>query len=865
MQNAMQEASEAFAQVATAVAESQNQQCSSAGRSVMDYDHPHDLKLALEERMLSAGYPCAEPAPGVSDWLLPIPDPDAEPQVVLTEMQRLLTLKSYLLLDAAKEEAFDQLTREACAVYDVPTSVISLVDLGRQFFLSSTGAPDETRETPRTTAFCSHTILAKQGICVVPDTIQDARFRNNSLVTGGPKLRFYAGAPLVSPEGYKLGTFCIEGPEPRPQGLSKEEQIKLKEFAAKAMKLMVDRRSTVMVRAHLSTNLPQNTHIRRHAAVTTNLGALIYQHYFDESVTAMKCFQESVQTVMHLEEEPASAVNNNTAATASDMSDENNPTTAGTTVASPPIFLSKERQEGLYTLLECMKAAGSREQMDTLLEKVHVYFPTTGDNAVHLPPIHADHIPRENSVPGIFSLSSVLQQGAPSQVRMQGLTFNEAFEVSLLVAEAFDPANPSQANQLDDISFIIPLNQCSKATLFNMGLVHYQWGSADVAMQYFDLAASLSQTNDPTHFDPVILGCLNNMAQVNLQYARSTEAMELLSDALTRGNAALTNIYGFGGDDISVASNESDTIMEESSGIDSALDRRRTLRLRRKLARTLLNIGHVHFFKCEFETAQKTLIDALNVLYTDLEVIEVASIWYNMALVQYYTGDKVGALKNIENFLALAQKLLCSSTKHIQIADALHRKGKILFELGVMTNNYNSVNESMTYLNDALKLRRDLLGEADPAVAESLCMIGKVLLQHNEHDKALQAFQMGLAVQRETLATKAIRGTQEDQLLSFEVAQTLLEIGRVYHAQSDLQKALLAYLEVGELTRKFFGPNHMFVRRIDTIIGNLYTDLGDSEKSKYYLDEAFRIQQQAAATSTTDGSTGTGNPAGPAA
>lgn len=853
MQNAMQEASEAFAEVATAVTESQNQQCSSAGRSVMDYDHPHDLKLALEERMVSPGYACADPPTGMSDWLLPVPDPDAEPQVVLTEMQRLLTLKSYLLLDAAREEAFDKLTREACEVYNVPTSLISLVDLGRQFLLSNTGA--DVRETSRTSAFCSHTILSKHGICVVPDTIQDARFRHNCLVTGGPKLRFYAGAPLISPEGYKLGTFCIEGPDPRPEGLTIEEQIKLKEFASKAMQLMVDRRSTVIHRAHLSTNLPQNTHIRRHAAVTTNLGALIYQNYFDESVTAMKCFQESVQTVMHLEEEPAS-----TSSTSSEMSDKNQD--ESTSTANQPIFLSKERQEGLYTLLECMKAAGSREQMDLLLEKVHAYFPTNSDNVMQSPPIHADHIPRENSVPGIFALSSVLQQGAPSQVRMQGLTFNEAFEVSLVVTEAFDPAMPSQANQLDDISFIIPLNQCSKATLFNMGLVHYQWGSADVAMQYFDLAASLSQTNDPTHFDPVILGCLNNMAQVNLQYARSQEAMELLSDALTRGNAALTNIYGFGGDDISISSNESDTIMHESNNVaDPSEDRRRTLRLRRKLARTLLNIGHVHFFKCEFSNARKTLVDAINVLHTDLELIEVASIWYNMALVQYYTGDKVDALRNIDKFLALAQKLLCSSTTHIQIADALHRKGKILFELGTMTNNYNSINESMTHLNDALKLRRDLLGESDPAVAESLCMIGKLLLHHNEHDKALQAFQMGLAVQRETLATKAIRGTQDDQLLSFEVAQTLLEIGRVYHAQKDMNKALMAYLEVGELTRKFFGPSHMFVRRIDTIIGNLYLDIGDTEKSKHYLDEAYKIQQNAA--TSADGSSG--NPAGPAA
>jgi tetratricopeptide (TPR) repeat protein len=456
-------------------------------------------------------------------------------------------------------------------------------------------------------------------------------------------------------------------------------------------------------------------------------------------------------------------------------------------------------------------------------------------------------MPRENSVPGIFSLSSVLQ-GAPSQVRVQGLTFNEPFEVSLEVIEAFDPTSPTKSNQLDHISFIIPLNQCSKATLFNMGLVHYQWGSADIAMQYFDLAASLSQTNDPTHFDPVILGCLNNMAQVNLQYGRSTVAMELLLDALTRGNAALTNIYGHGSDDMSTSSTDSTSLNETNADpIEerNATDRRRTLRLRRKLSRTLLNIAHVHFYKCEYDFTMKTLLDAIKLLHTDMEVIEVASIWYNMALVQYYKGEKADALMKLGKFLDLATKILCSNTNHIKIADASHLKGKILFELGTSATTITTtadMMESMMHLNDALKLRRELLGEADPAVAESLCMIGKVLLKCCEYDKALQAFQMGLAVQRETLATKTVPGIPEDQLLSFEVAQTLLEIGRVYHAQNDLTRALSSYLEVLDLTRKFFGPTHTFVARITAIIGNLYLDLGDAEKSKDYLDDSYAIQ-----------------------
>jgi tetratricopeptide (TPR) repeat protein len=820
MQDAMQEASASFA---AAAAEQQNVivQSSVAGRSVVDYENPEDLRAALEERMEVAGHACAEPPMGKSDWLLPVPDPDAEPQTVLTEMQRLLTLKSYLLLDAAKEEAFDQLTREACALYNVPTSLISLVDLGRQFLLSNTGIEDGTRETPRTAAFCSHTILSKQGICVVPDTTQDPRFRNNCLVTDGPKLRFYAGAPLISPEGYKLGTFCVEGPDPRPEGLTREEQEKLKEFAAKAMHLMVERRS-VMQRAHLAGNLLANVHMRRHAAVTTNLGALIYQHYFNESVTAMKLFQESVQTLMHIEDEhQTAAAGSASAASSSEQADQ-------------PPFLTPERQDELYALLELMKAAESREQMDEVLEKTHLQFPNdVVTTATLLPNVAAENIPRANNVPGVFLLSSKLK-GSQSQVRVQGLTFNEAFEVSLLVAKAFDPADPH--SNLDDRSFIIPLNQCSKATLFNMGLIHYQWGSADIAMQYFDLAASLSQTNDPTHFDPVVLGCLNNMAQINLQYGRSADATELLSDALTRGNAALTTIYGHGSDDISCSSTESNGVMETKEEIDhqNLNDRRRTLRLRRKLARTLLNIAHVHFFKCDYDPTMTTLVDAFRLLHTDMELIEVAAIWYNMALVHYYQGSKQEALENVNKFLNLAQKLITTSPNHIQIADALHQKGKILFEMG------NS-QESMTMLNEALKLRRELLGETDPAVAESMCMIGKVLLQREEYDVALNAFEMGLAVQRQTLAAKV--GGGDDQVLSFEVAQTLLEIGRVYHAKHNLNQALASYLEVGHLTRNFFGDRHPFVARIDTIVGNLYMDMGSTEKAQSYFDEAKAISE----------------------
>ena len=127
-------------------------------------------------------------------------------------------------------------------------------------------------------------------------------------------------------------------------------------------------------------------------------------------------------------------------------------------------------------LLEQMDAAETREQRDEVMIRVRAMFPDD------VPMRHAGtgNIYTIESIPGLFSASSKLK-GAPSQVQMQGLFFNEAFEVSLEVAKAFDPQDPH--SNLDDRSFIIPLNQCSKATLFNMGLIHYLWGSADTAMQ----------------------------------------------------------------------------------------------------------------------------------------------------------------------------------------------------------------------------------------------------------------------------------------------------------------------------------------------------------------------------------------------
>lgn len=142
------------------------------------------------------------------------------------------------MVDTEPESAFDDIVAFAGALCAAPISLISLVERDRQWFKARTGLAAE--ETPRAMSFCQHAMRGP-GIMVVPDATRDARFADNALVTGDPHIRFYAGAPLISPEGVPLGSLCVIDSAPR-DGLTPLQAQGLSVLAAQVMNLLEARR-----------------------------------------------------------------------------------------------------------------------------------------------------------------------------------------------------------------------------------------------------------------------------------------------------------------------------------------------------------------------------------------------------------------------------------------------------------------------------------------------------------------------------------------------------------------------------------------------------------------------------------------------
>ncbi len=164
--------------------------------------------------------------------------------VLSNEAERLAALRSYEVLDTTCEAAFDNIAMMAAQMTGCPISLVSLIDGERQWFKSRIGL--DATQTPRDIAFCAHAIATPDETFIVPDALEDTRFADNPLVQDGPAIRFYAGVPLVNPQGVALGTLCVIDQQPRE--LSPLQQQTLERLAESVMTTLELRRAMITVR-----------------------------------------------------------------------------------------------------------------------------------------------------------------------------------------------------------------------------------------------------------------------------------------------------------------------------------------------------------------------------------------------------------------------------------------------------------------------------------------------------------------------------------------------------------------------------------------------------------------------------------------
>ena len=140
------------------------------------------------------------------------------------EVQRIKVLWQYDVLDTVPEEVFDELADLASHICGAPIALITLIDENRQWFKSKVGV--SLSETGRDISLCAHAILQKE-LFIIPDATLDDRFKNNPLVVAAPKIRFYAGMPLITPDGHALGTLCVLDLVPRELTADQKQALRV--------------------------------------------------------------------------------------------------------------------------------------------------------------------------------------------------------------------------------------------------------------------------------------------------------------------------------------------------------------------------------------------------------------------------------------------------------------------------------------------------------------------------------------------------------------------------------------------------------------------------------------------------------------
>ena len=174
------------------------------------------------------------------------------------EPQRIAELKSYDVLDTPPEEVFDSITLLASHICATPIALVTLVDSDRQWFKSKVGI--SAAETSRDIAFCAHAIM-EDDLFIVPDATTDKRFARNPLVRSHPRIRFYAGAPLITRNRHALGTLCVIDRVPRK--LTAEQREALRALSRQVMAQLESRRLVMQLQRRLAQQSTDHSRLLR--------------------------------------------------------------------------------------------------------------------------------------------------------------------------------------------------------------------------------------------------------------------------------------------------------------------------------------------------------------------------------------------------------------------------------------------------------------------------------------------------------------------------------------------------------------------------------------------------------------------------
>jgi len=186
-----------------------------------------------------------------------------EAPIPKNELTRIVSLYALDLLDTPPEERFDRLTSCATKIFHVPISTLTLIDANREWFKSCQGL--SKTEGDRAISFCGHALVENE-ILIIPDTLKDERFKDNPMVIGEPYIRFYAGVPIMSADGSRIGVFCIKDTKPRE--LSKDD-IEILEGLAKWAELEINLRNLNLsmqdkfVEKYVTENIKKNKKVKK--------------------------------------------------------------------------------------------------------------------------------------------------------------------------------------------------------------------------------------------------------------------------------------------------------------------------------------------------------------------------------------------------------------------------------------------------------------------------------------------------------------------------------------------------------------------------------------------------------------------------